>query len=84
MIRKRIADKEMIVNIDGPDGNAFHLIGIAVTLGRDTSMKEDEIKHMKQEMMEGNYINLLKIFEEYWVEYVVLETKNEEYLKEMR
>ena len=37
MIRKRVEKFETIVNLDGPDGNAFNLIGLAVRIMRLTN-----------------------------------------------
>ena len=41
MIRKRVEKFETIINLDGPDGNAFNLIGLAVRIMRDSRMTEE-------------------------------------------
>ena len=43
MIRKRVEKFETVVNLDGPDGNAFNLIGLAIRIMRDSRMTEEEI-----------------------------------------
>ena len=81
MIRKRVNEFRTIINLDGPDGNANNLIGIATMLGRDMCMKEDELKPVIKELMAGDYIHLLKTFENHFGVHVVLETDNESYLE---
>ena len=78
MIRNTTVKKN-IINLDGPDGNAISLMArvsrlcIDVGLGR----KADTILN---EMRSGDYTNLVKTFDKYFGEYVVLETDNEDLL----
>ena len=81
MIRKRVNEFKTIINLDGPNGNANHVIGLATMLGRDMRMRDDEIKPILKELMAGDYIHLLKTFENYFGVHVVMETDNEEYLE---
>ena len=79
MIRKPITPKN-IIDLDGPDGNAFSLMAIAKGLARDVGYASDEKEIMLKKMMSGDYKNLVKTFDEYFGGYVVLETANEELL----
>ena len=47
----------------------------------DCADASDEVDAMLGKMTSGSYINLLKVFEEYFGSYVVLETTNSEYLE---
>ena len=44
MIRKRVPKTEIVIDLDGPDGNANNLMGVAVSLARDMRMEDGEIK----------------------------------------
>lgn len=80
MIRKRVEKFETVVNLDGPDGNANNLIGLAIRIMRDSRMSEEEIAPIVKEMQSGDYKNLVMTFDNYFKSSVVLETTNEELL----
>ncbi len=80
MIRKRVEKFETIVNLDGPDGNANNLIGLAIRIMRDSRMTEEEINPIVKEMMSGDYKNLVMTFDNYFKGSIILETTNEELL----
>ena len=69
-----------VINLDGPDGNAFALMAYAKRYAREAGYASDEIEYMVAKMRSGNYKNLVKVFDEYFDGYVVLETSNEELL----
>ena len=85
MIRKTKPREEFIVDLDGPQGNAFNLMGLvnAITLkygipfvdtGDGNKTPDDIIEEMKS----GDYKNLVKTFDKYFGSIVVLETTNKE------
>ena len=80
MIRKRVEKFETIINLDGPDGNVFNLIGLAVRIMRDSRMTEEEIAPIVEEMKSSDYKNLVMTFDNYFKGSVILETTNEELL----
>jgi len=51
----------MIIDISGPDGNAYALMSIAQRIGRQLNRPYDEIDKIQKKMMSGDYNNLLKI-----------------------
>ena len=57
------------IDLTGPDGNAFVLIGTAGRLAKQLGLDESEIQ---SEMMAGDYENLLKVFDKYFGDYVTL------------
>ena len=75
-IEKTNSDK-IIINIDGEKGNAFFLLGQARSYAKDLSLDYNKIL---DEMRSSNYINLLKVFDKYFGDYVTLQTSNAEYL----
>ena len=61
-----------ILDLTGPDGNAYALIGYAKQFGKQLGMDYNKIV---QEMIKGDYKNLVKVFESHFGDYVVLEGK---------
>jgi hypothetical protein len=51
----------LCIDLSGPDGNAFCLMGYAKDLARQIGVPSTPIIN---EMMSGDYGNLLKVFEE--------------------
>lgn len=73
--------RENVIDLDGPAGNAFALLGNARVLAKQLMWSKEEIDNLLDEMMGGDYLNLVKTFDDAFGDYVVLET-NQEYLLE--
>ena len=63
-----------VIDLQGPNGNAFALMGRAGDLLRQLG-RRDEVSALRTEMMAGDYNNLLRIFEENFSDYVELINK---------
>jgi len=63
-----------VIDLQGPSGNAFALMGYAVDLLRQLD-RRDEVHAMRTNMMSGDYNNLVRIFEENFGDYVELVNK---------
>jgi hypothetical protein len=72
MVMKSINEKPKRVEIDltGPDGNAFSLIGYAIRWNTQLGKTEEEIKAFGEEMMSGDYEHLVSMMEERFGEFV--------------
>ena len=71
MIRNKIENKgPIVIDLTGPDGNAFALMGYATRFAKQLNFDKDKIIN---KMMEGDYENLLKVFDRYFGDYVILE-----------
>lgn len=70
MIREKIEKKEIIIDLTGPDGNAFALMGSAKRLANWLGLDSDKIL---SEMRSGDYENLIKVFDKYFGDFVILE-----------
>ena len=70
MIRKKQPKKEIIIDLTGPDGNACVLIGKAMSFAKIFGLNQESIK---QEMMSGDYENLLQVFDKHFGHFVILE-----------
>ena len=51
----------MIVDLSGPQGNAYALMGVARSIGRELNRPYNEIKEVETKMMSGDYDNLVKV-----------------------
>ena len=69
-----------VIDLQGPNGNAFALIGHAVDLLRQLD-RRDEVHTMRTDMMSGDYDNLIRIFEKNFGDYVTLVGKPGEVLE---
>ena len=71
MIReKRQCPNQIIIDLTGPDGNAFALMAYADRFARQLGLDSVTIK---AEMREGDYENLIKVFDEWFGDFVILE-----------
>jgi hypothetical protein len=70
MIRKKQPQTEIVIDLTGPDGNAFVLMGYAKRLSRQIGIEPQPII---KEMMSGDYENLLEVFDRNFGDFVILE-----------
>ena len=70
MIRKKQPKSELVIDLTGPDGNAFVLLATATRLARQLGFNEDEIT---EDMMAGDYENLVNVFDNNFGSFVILE-----------
>ena len=64
MIRKKLHKHQgdpIIIDLTGPDGNAFALLAYAKRFSRDLDKPYEEIQ---AQMMSGDYENLIKVFDD--------------------
>jgi hypothetical protein len=76
-LRKKNENSERIIDLDGPDGNAFVLLGIAAGWSRQIGLDE---KMVSDWMKSGDYENLLAVFERFFGSLCVLTSRNQEML----
>lgn len=70
MIREKKDVYEKVIDLTGPDGNAFALMGYAQRFARQLDLDSTQIC---EEMMAGDYENLVAVFDKYFGDYVVME-----------
>jgi hypothetical protein len=66
---KKMKTGPVEIDLTGPDGNAFVLIGTAGKLAKQLGLDKGKIQ---SEMMTGDYENLIKVFDKYFGEFVTL------------
>lgn len=71
MIRSKKENKgPVIIDLTGPDGNAFALLAYAKNYTKQLGLNWDKIR---TEMTSGDYENLLQVFDGYFGSFVILE-----------
>jgi hypothetical protein len=68
---------KIVVDLTGPDGNAFALMGIMKNILLNCCYTREEINNIQEEMVAGNYEQLVEIFEREVGEYVDIYGKDE-------
>jgi len=71
MIRKKEEKTgPIVIDLTGPDGNAFSLMVHAKKFASQLKLDHEPILN---EMMEGDYENLLEVFDKHFGKFVILE-----------
>ena len=73
MIVQKPKSEDITIDLTGPQGNAFFLIGTATKLARQLDLNEYEVLN---EMKSGDYENLLQVFDRYFGSFVTLYRQN--------
>ena len=60
------------IDLTGPDGNAFVLIGMAKNFGRQLGWDSGKCQDLVNEMMEGDYEHLVQVFDREFGHFVIL------------
>ena len=63
-------DRKPIIDLNGPDGNAFYLLGMAQKLSKQIGLDWDEVKDV---MTSGNYEELITAFDKHFGSIIDLE-----------
>lgn len=70
MIRAKKQQTELVIDLTGPQGNAFFLLGTARNLANQLDLDANSIM---EEMKSSDYENLLQVFDKYFGDFVILE-----------
>ena len=62
--------REIVIDLTGPDGNAYALLAYANRFAKQLKLPSEKIT---SEMMKGDYEYLLQTFDKYFGDYVILE-----------
>ena len=73
MIHKKQSNQKPVIDLSGPDGNAFAIMGYAKQFGNLLGYSDEETAEMINDMMSGDYKHLLQVFENNFGAYVKLE-----------
>jgi hypothetical protein len=70
MIREKTNSGPIVIDLTGPDGNAFALMAYARRFAKQLGIDSNKVIG---EMMSGDYQNLVSVFDGYFGDYVILE-----------
>jgi hypothetical protein len=70
MIREKRESDFTVIDLTGPDGNAFALMAYARRFGKQLEL---DWKSIIEEMKSGDYENLIKVFDKHFGDFVILE-----------
>jgi|TARA_B100001059_G_C17334018_1_gene332656 hypothetical protein len=70
--RNELENKKIEIDLNGPEGNAFNLIGLAGSLGKQLNMSKFRIKCIQDEMTLSSYEMLVQTFDKWFGNYVIL------------
>jgi hypothetical protein len=74
MIRKKENKlREIVIDLTGPDGNAFVLMGYATQFAKQLGRSQTEIDLLIKEMTSSDYENLLQVFDREFGDFIILE-----------
>lgn len=65
-------NKGIEIDLTGPQGNAFFLLGTASKLGRQLGWDRDEIEILLRQMRNSDYENLVNTFDKHFGDIVTL------------
>ena len=60
----------IVIDLTGPDGNAFALLAYAKKFSQDLDKPYDQLL---EKMQSGDYENLIKVFDDAFGDFVILE-----------
>ena len=73
MIREKQPQSEIIIDLTGPDGNAFALMAYANRFAKQLGYTPQQRGDLTTEMMGSDYENLLEVFDRNFGDFVILE-----------
>ena len=68
-IIKKSKQREIVIDLTGPDGNVFVLMGYARRFARDLGLDGNKII---SEVQSSDYENAVEVFDNYFGEFVIL------------
>ena len=70
--RDELKHKKLEIDLNGPEGNAHLLVGLAAKLGKQLGMDKFRIRCIQDEMMLSDYEMLIQTFDKWFGDYVIL------------
>jgi len=65
--------RKQVIDLTGPDGNAYYLMGTACNLMKQLKFTPEEADGVLNEMKSSDYENLIKVFDKYFGKLIDLE-----------
>jgi hypothetical protein len=71
MIRDKKPQSEIVIDLTGPQGNAFFLLGYAKKLAKQLDF--EDVDGLLDDMQSSDYEHLIQVFDEHFGDFVILE-----------
>ena len=72
-ILKKDTSKKHIIDLTGPQGNAFYLLGTAMKLCKQIGISSSRTKEIMDELKSSDYEHLITTFDKYFGKLIDLE-----------
>ena len=72
-ILKKDKYKKQVIDLTGPDGNAYYLLGTAMNLCKQIDLSSSRTEEILDELKSSDYENLIKVFDKYFGTIIDLE-----------
>lgn len=73
MFRKKRTDGPMVIDLTGPQGNAYCLLGYAKSFGQELGYTKEQMDKISEDMRSSDYEHLLEVFDREFGNLVILE-----------
>ena len=71
MIRKKQQQTGTVIDLTGPQGNAYFLLGYAKRLARQ--LEFENVDGLLKYMQSGDYDHLVQVFDDHFGDFIILE-----------
>ena len=61
-----------VIDLNGPEGNAFVLLGQVNQFGRQLGWTQERVKAVREEMQAGDYAHLVRVFDREFGQFIDL------------
>jgi hypothetical protein len=68
--KNKMPESRPVIDLSGPQGNAFYLLGIAKKYAIQIGKTSQEIESLMKEMKSSDYENLVEVFDRNFGDYV--------------
>ena len=72
-ILKKDTYKKQVIDLTGPDGNAFYLLGTAMNLCKQLDLSSKRTEEILDELKSSDYEHLITTFDKYFGKLIDLE-----------
>lgn len=66
MIKEKDINRKMEIDLSGPEGNSFCIMGYARKFAKQLDMPKDQIDEMINDMMSSDYEHLIEVFDKHF------------------
>ena len=72
MIKNKVYTGQVEIDLTGPQGNAFYLLGCADYYANKLGYSKDEINVLLNDMKKSDYENLITVFDKHFGHFITL------------